>query len=408
MKKRFIRARGPILAVCFALALAVPGCAPGNAAVTDEGTPPQPTPTATDENTPPDAGSDATGGGDEIPADTGEPDFAAARAALPAERAVMNVNGEDILWDEYFFAVYANISNALSYYEPYSEPLPGWDYEIMEGVTFKDYINDAIYNELITYRAVDAGAKELNISLSEGDLAEIDAQLAEMEEALGSKEALDKYFADIFCSEKLYRRMMETSLLHGLCFDALYGEGGERLPASDLEQFAAGSDFLMAKHILTFTIDPATNAPLPDDEIALARQEAEDILAELDGYSGDGFGAFFDELMNARSADTGLQSNPGGYLFTAGDMVPEFEEAARALEVGGYSRIVESSFGFHIIYRIPIDYDASPSSQPNYTLRYLAALDMFDRTAMETWRSSLSVTLSAEYEDLDLAEMFGS
>lgn len=408
MKKISVRMRAPILAICFALALAAPGCAPGDAAVTDEAPPP-----ATDENTPPvvgteetpsDTGAEATGGGDETPAGTGEPNFAALRDALPADSAVMNVNGEDILWDEYFFAVYANISNALSY----NEPLPDLDYEIMEGVTFKDYINDAIYNELITYRAVDAGASELGLSLSDTDLAEIDAQLAEMEEALGSKEALDKYFADIFCSEKLYRRMMETSLLHGLCFDALYGEGGERLPASDLEQFAADNDFLMAKHILKFTIDPATNEPLPEGEIAQARQETEEILAKLDGYNGGGFDAFFDGLMQSESDDTGLQSNPGGYLFTAGDMVPEFEDATRALEIGGFSRIVESSFGFHIIYRIPIDYNASPSSQPNYTLRYLAALDMFDRTAMETWRGSLPVTLYDEYDNLDLSEMFDS
>ena len=58
--------------------------------------------------------------------------------------------------------------------------------------------------------------------------------------------------------------------------------------------------------------------------------------------------------MNANSEDTGLAANPDGYAFTTGEMVQEFEDATRALEPGQISGLVESSYGYHIILRLPL------------------------------------------------------
>lgn len=54
----------------------------------------------------------------------------------------------------------------------------------------------------------------------------------------------------------------------------------------------------------------------------------------------------------------GMTSNPDGYLFTAGDMVEEFEAGTRALVIGAHSpEPVQSSFGFHVILRLdPLDH----------------------------------------------------
>lgn len=74
------------------------------------------------------------------------------------------------------------------------------------------------------------------------------------------------------------------------------------------------------------------------------REEAEAIIAELDG------GKDFSEL--AREKSTGPSGPAGGDLgyFQAGQMVPEFETAAFALEVGAYSKEpVQTQFGWHVI-----------------------------------------------------------
>ncbi len=67
----------------------------------------------------------------------------------------------------------------------------------------------------------------------------------------------------------------------------------------------------------------------------------------------------FDELIEKYSEDPGSKSKPGGYYFTAGEMVPEFENCTRELGMGEFG-LCESTYGYHIIQRLPLEDSDDP------------------------------------------------
>ena len=75
------------------------------------------------------------------------------------------------------------------------------------------------------------------------------------------------------------------------------------------------------------------------------KEEALAIIKDLDA------GKKFEDIAKEKSTDPGSGANGGdlGY-FAAGQMVPEFEKVAFALEPGSYTKEpVQSQFGFHVI-----------------------------------------------------------
>ena len=107
-------------------------------------------------------------------------------------------------------------------------------------------------------------------------------------------------------------------------------------------------DQVHARHILITAGKPespdAPSAAPTDADKAQARAKAEQVLKRA--RAGEDFAA----LAKQFSSDPGSKDK-GGDLgwFAAGQMVPEFDKAAFALQAGQISDIVESQFGFHII-----------------------------------------------------------
>lgn len=95
-------------------------------------------------------------------------------------------------------------------------------------------------------------------------------------------------------------------------------------------------NYLAAKHILIRSDSGNAEKAIKDIESKLNR------------------GTDFDKLMNEYSEDPGLDSNPDGYVFTYGEMVPEFEKTVTELSVDEISGIVKTDNGYHIIKRIEL------------------------------------------------------
>ena len=122
-----------------------------------------------------------------------------------------------------------------------------------------------------------------------------------------------------------------------------------------------------AAHILLMVNDPSDDAEV--------KQRAEEVLKLA--KSGEDFA----ELAKKYSEDYG-SAEQGGYLgpFTRGQMVPEFENAAFALNPGEMSELVRSQYGYHIILSLGHENPTLESSREQLTS--IAS----DRKLMETVR----------------------
>lgn len=146
-----------------------------------------------------------------------------------------------------------------------------------------------------------------------------------------------------------------------------------------LSAFAQERDYLCAKHILVGDTDTAK--------------------AVLDGLKAVPTLDQFNALLTVFGTDPGMTANPDGYLFSAGEMVSEFESGTRALEFGAYSaEPVQSTYGYHIIWRL------DPAEHPELLTRYqdsamLSLLDGWIQAADITVDQAAlaSVSVRAEY-----------
>ncbi|WP_353644601.1 peptidylprolyl isomerase [Mesorhizobium sp. WSM2239] len=133
-------------------------------------------------------------------------------------------------------------------------------------------------------------------------------------------------------------------------------------------EFERRMAFLQQRALHSAVVDAEVSAKITDEEIrkrydtevsnappvnevkarhilVKTKEEADAIIKQLDA------GGDFEKLANENTTDPSGKETGGelGY-FGPGQMVPEFEKAAFALDVGAYSKEpVQSQFGFHII-----------------------------------------------------------
>jgi parvulin-like peptidyl-prolyl isomerase len=113
---------------------------------------------------------------------------------------------------------------------------------------------------------------------------------------------------------------------------------------SDEERYNKG-ERMATRHILV-KLDVPTATP---EQKQAARKKAEAIRAEATP-------ANFAALAKKRTEEPGGADRGGELpLFGPNEMVAEFEKAARAIKPGEISPVVETQFGYHVIYRMTFD-----------------------------------------------------
>lgn len=139
------------------------------------------------------------------------------------------------------------------------------------------------------------------------------------------------FLAECGVTAQEFEEFIKVSVVYQLFTDDLYTRYAS-IPYTDDEFIAmCEENYITAKHIL-----------VSDEETA------KNIIKEIKN------GASFDDLSSEHNLDPG--ASPAGYTFTTGEMVPEFEEAAFNLKENQLTQTpVKSTYGYHVILRLPLD-----------------------------------------------------
>lgn len=315
------------------------------------------------------------------------------------DTVVMTVNGADVTAEDFFFWMAQNADYVTSYYSQMGGEVD-WTSD-MGDVTMDEYVKEKSKETAVLYSLVASQAAEKGYSMTEDDKADYQADLDSAKEQLGGEDEYTTWLKTMLITDEGMERLSSVGVLYSHMSEGLFKEGGEQAAtAEDLAQYAEDNDLLYAKHILLMTKDTATGEDLSAEDAAAKKAQAEDLLAQLNGIEDpEELNAKFDELMNANSEDTGLESNPDGYVFSAGQMVEEFESATRALEFGQVSGLVESDYGYHIILRLdPADSD---QVQEGWQEEQMDAL-------VQQWVDEAEVVTTEVYDDLTTEDFYAT
>jgi len=257
----------------------------------------------------------------------------------PAEIVAVTVNGFDITEED----VEEKIKPRLEQMAARNKQLPPAFIEQLRTQMRKEALE-----RMIVERLIDEQVKAAPIVVTEEDINDLIKTMA-----ASQKMSVDDMKALIEASGQSFEQwkqqmQFEKGIAYQKLFESRFDdkvniteEDARKYYSENQQQFEIPEQ-VRASHIL---IKPDTSDPNVEPALAkaAAKAKAEELLKQIK----DG-----DDFAELALANSGCPSSArGGDLgfFSRGRMVPAFEEAAFALEVGQVSDIVETQFGYHII-----------------------------------------------------------
>lgn len=286
------------------------------------------------------------------------------------------IGGHPITFDEYRFIVMGEKIYRDNGDNSY------WNEE-----TEKD-IKDSVLSTFKMLAATKLYADKNNVVLEDSDFAMIDDHFSSFVTQLG-EDGFENLLNQNYVSKDTYRDFLEYDLYTMKLTDIV------EVPEEDILNYA-NENYVHVQHILIGTIDQETGAKYEADKLAEKQKLADEIAAKAKN------GEDFYSLVEEYGEDPGMENNPDGYTFTFGEMVPEFEAKSFELAVGEISDPVETSYGYHIIKKLPLDISAESSA-------YSAGKDILSQTKLgedlAVFAKDLEIVFTDAYNNLTMTNI---
>lgn len=298
-------------------------------------------------------------------------------------KVILTLDGYEVTYSEYRYYYMNYVKQFAGYY--------GSDFRTNEdrAAEFDKYFGEALKMNGLVYNA----AKENGLGLTQ---EEFDTLISDMYDDVLAQFGTEGIDATTILDEQYsitpYYLMFNEVVynLYQKLYQARYGLGGEKFEQikTDALKYFDENGYMRAKHILLQFPTNEDGSEVTEEQKAEVYAKMQDILAKA--KNGDDF----DALIAEYNEDPGMQTYTGGYYFGEGEMVQEFEDATKALAENEISDIVETSYGYHIILRLPLDDESITTSDKFSELAYAD----FDTYFTEKIESTPFVELD-EYEN---------
>lgn len=258
----------------------------------------------------------------------------------------LTINGEKVPKDLFNFVV--NSSGINSVYTLVQmqmiSDVSGFDWNRVEetsGLSYLELSKGMAMDTLIPIYATIAEGKKNGVVLDDEDEKKITDWVDEQKKNYGDQfeEILHKSGYE---SEETLAEIQRIQVYMQKVYDDMSKDISKYVSKEVKSQLS--DDKVTVKHILV-EFEKDETGTVTDEGKAAAKKEAEEVLAKVNN------GEDFDKLIEQHNDDPGATAE--GYTFANdGSMVQEFADASFALEVGGVSEIVETTYGYHIIKRL--------------------------------------------------------
>ena len=349
-----------------------------------------------------------------VPVEVETLDYEALYALHDPAEVVMIVDGKDVTWGEYFSWLYMSAMQTEQYFVAmanYGVPLKWSDAVGEDGSTYADAAIAGGENTIRQLMTILGYAESQGVEASQETLDAVQAQrdsdkLATVGEE-GTEEDFASYLRSLYRSEEAYQRATLANYLNLQHYTDTYGANGEKVSDDQALGYLEENGYLYANHILLTTMDLQTGEALEEAAVAEKEAQAQALAEELQAIQDpEQLVKRFLELKEEYDEDTGKTAYPDGYVFLPGKMVAEFEEGVKALADYGVSQPVKTSYGYHVILRLPLTADtvvSYDSTGAAVTGRSLFA--SFDYAAgLDAYLENLSVEYVDDFQAPDLSK----
>ncbi|MDD3663294.1 MAG: peptidylprolyl isomerase [Candidatus Pacebacteria bacterium] len=303
---------------------------------------------------------------------------------------IATVNGEKIPTEDYTlilmqYKAYAQQNLATLTSSDTATLADLWEMDYTEGNKFGDMFNQNAISMCITNYVIQQKFNELKLTLTDEDKASSDAQMKSDYESAGGEQAFKDYLIENGTSIDAYKRSLDQALYYNKLTQYIYGKDGEKEISEDAIKEYFSQNYVRIKHVLLKTSNDE-GVLYTEEKIKSIEEKANAILARAQA------GEDFDQLSTDESEDPGSTSSqyPYGYIFTKdGGMIEEFETAAFDMKVGEF-RLIQTSYGFHVMKKYDLFDD--PKIYEGYRSTLFSALTVDDFYATTTeWENASTI-----------------